>query len=370
MVNTTKPIGVGIIGLSAKGGWAATAHVEALRAMPDRFAIKALSASTPDSAKAAGGAYGIDFTTDDSASLVAHPEVDLVIVTVKVPHHRELVAHAIEGGKPVYCEWPLGCDLEESSAIAAIAEARGVRSFVGLQGRSAPAVRYLRDLIAQGYVGDVISSTVIGSGGFPWGGVAMANMAYVLDDTTGATMLSIPFGHMLDAFTWALGGFSRLHASLATRHVSVGLIDSEDVVSATAPDQIVVGGILEGGGVVSFHYRGGDAPEQNFRWEICGTKGMLIVEGDSGHLQYGHVRLRGRQGADPLASLPVPAEYRRMPTDPSGYADAVAHAYRAVHDDLTTGLSTVPSFTDAVETHRLLDRIERAADWTRRGVTE
>lgn len=370
MGTAIKPLGVGIIGLSAKGGWAATAHVEALRAMPDRFAIKGLSASTADSAKAAGEVYGIDFTTDDPARLASHPDVDLVVVTVKVPHHKELVAHALNQGKAVYCEWPLGRDLEDAADIADAAKARGVRTFVGLQGRSAPVVGYLRDLVSQGYVGDVISSSVMGAGGFPWGGVAMAGMAYVLDNKTGATMLSIPFGHMLDAFTWVLGDFAHLHATLATHYVSVGLVDSEDVVSATAPDQIVVGGLLKGGGVVSLHYRGGDAPEHNFRWEINGTKGVLVVEGASGHLQYGHVRLRGRQGTSPLAELAVPVEYRRVATDPAGYSDAVAHAYRAVHDDLTSGSLTVPTFADAIITHRLLDRIERAADWNRRGEIE
>ncbi|WP_394439031.1 Gfo/Idh/MocA family protein [Sphingobium naphthae] len=366
MPATSTPLGVGIVGLSAKGGWAAISHLAALRAMPDRFVIKGLSASTADSAKAAGEAYGIGFASADPAELVARPDVDLMVVTVKVPHHAELVAHALGRGKAVYCEWPLGKDLEQAGAMAAGAQTRGVPAFAGLQGRSAPALRYLRDLIGQGYVGEVISSNVIGSGGFPWGGASMANMAYVLDDTTGATMLSIPFGHMIDLFTWVLGDFSRLHASLATGYRSVDLIDGEGAVEATAPDQVVVGGTLDGGAVVALQYRGGDAPAGAFRWEINGRKGDLIVEGDTGHLQYGHVRIQGRRGGEALGPLSVPTAYRLVGTDPTGYSDAVAHAYRAVHEDLVAGFSTAPTFADAFQTHRLLDRIERAADWNRR----
>ncbi|MAC57074.1 MAG: oxidoreductase [Novosphingobium sp.] len=369
MSGTTAPLGVGIIGLSARGGWAAKAHLEALRAMPDRFSIRALSASTAESAGAAGAAYGIAFATDDPAKLAAQPGIDLVIVTVKVPHHGELVTHAFRQGKAVYCEWPLGRDLEEGRAIASSAREQGVSAFVGLQGRSAPAIRYLRDLVRQGYVGEVISSNVIGAGGFPWGGVAMAGMAYVLDDLSGATMLSIPFGHMIDMFTWVLGDFSRLHASLATRFPTARLVDREGSVTATAPDQIAVGGILDSGAVVALQYRGGDMPKCGFRWEINGKDGVLIVEGDSGHLQYGHVRISGCQGTGPIEDLPVPAQYRLLHTDPSGYSDAVAHAYRAVHEDLTTGSSTAPTFDDAVKTHHLLDRIERTADWNRRSST-
>ena len=46
------------------------------------------------------------------------PEVDLVVVTVKVPHHRELVPSALEAGKHVYCEWPLGNGLAEARKLA------------------------------------------------------------------------------------------------------------------------------------------------------------------------------------------------------------------------------------------------------------
>jgi len=365
MTNVSEMIGVGIVGLSADGGWASLAHVPALRAMPERFAIKALSASSAVSAAAAGIAHEVPYATSDPALLAARDDVDLVVVTVKVPHHRELVAHALANGKSVYCEWPLGRDLVEADAMTASAVERGVQTFVGLQARSAPALRYLRDLVADGYVGTILSTSVVGAGGFPWGGAATTGTAYVLDGATGATMLSIPFGHMIDAFTWVLGGFDHLNATLALKYPDVALIDGDRSVTATAPDHVAVSGTLANGAIASLFYHGGDSPTAGFRWEIRGTAGTVLVEGDSGHLQYGHIRLSGRQVDAPLADLPVPDAYRRVDTNAAGYGDAVAHAYRAVHDDLTKGMKSVPSFADAVETHRLLDRIELAAEWSR-----
>lgn len=365
MQNGRRPLGIGIIGLSAEGGWAALAHVPALRAMPDLFAITGLCASTAPRGEAAARAHGVPFSTDDPGALARRPDVDLLAVTVKVPHHRELVAEALAAGKSVYCEWPLGKDREEAGAMAAAASDAGASAFVGLQARSAPALRYLRDLIGQGQIGEVLSTSVVGAGGFPWGGVATTGTAYALDQTTGATMLSIPFGHMIDSFTQTLGGFERLNATLATRYRRVRLLDAEEGALASGPDQIAVSGMLENGAVASLHYRGGDSPAGGFRWEITGTEGTLLLEGATGHLQYCHVRLRGCRGEAPLEELSVPADYHRVSIDPTGYAHAVAHAYRAVHDDLTTGTSSAPTFADAVETHCLLDRIERAAEWNR-----
>lgn len=356
-----RPISVGIIGLSADGGWASLAHVPALRAMPEHFRIGGLCASTPPRAEAAARAHEVPFWTHNPAELARHPDVDLVAVTVKVPHHAQLVQSALAVGKAVYCEWPLARDTGEAAAMAAAAASAGSRPFVGLQGRAAPALVHLRELLAGGFVGEPVSTCVVGAGGFPWGGMATKSMAYALDRATGATMLTIPFGHMIDTFTWILGGFEALNATLLTRFEQTRLLDADGEAAATGPDQIAVNGRLESGAVASLHYYGGDAPGAGFRWEIIGTLGSLVVEGATGHLQYGHVSVKGRRGDAPLQDLAVPADHHRVGIDPESYGHAVAHAYRKVHDDLTTGTRTAPTFADAIATHELLDRIGRAS---------
>ena len=133
-------IGVGIIGVSPVRGWAATAHIPALRALPN-YEIRALSASTAGSARAAGEAFGVNAVFSDHERMVAQPDIQLVAVTVKAPHHRELVSAALATGKAVYCEWPLGRDLDDARAMAALAAEQGVRTIVGLQARQAPGDR-------------------------------------------------------------------------------------------------------------------------------------------------------------------------------------------------------------------------------------
>src|SRR4051794_21807339 len=105
-------LGVGIIGVNPVRGWAATAHIPALRALPN-YEIRALGAHNPESAHAAGELFEVAAVFSDHQQLVTQPEIDLVAVTVKVPHHRQLVAAALDAGKAVYCEWPLGRDLDD-----------------------------------------------------------------------------------------------------------------------------------------------------------------------------------------------------------------------------------------------------------------
>src|SRR5205823_9563568 len=154
-------LGVGIIGVSPARGWAATAHIPALRALPN-YEIRALSSHSAESARAAGKVFGVGAVFTDHKQLVTRPDIDLVAVTVKVPHHRELVSTALAAGKAVYCEWPLGSDLDDARAMTALATKQGVRTVVGLQARQAPVIEFVQKLLRDGYVGEVLSTTMVG----------------------------------------------------------------------------------------------------------------------------------------------------------------------------------------------------------------
>src|SRR5260370_3709980 len=144
-------LGVGIIGVSPIRGWASTAHIPALQALPN-YEIRALSAHNAQSARAIGEAFGVSAVYSDHVELVSQPDIDVVVVTVKVPHHRGLVSAALAAGKAVYCEWPLGRDLEDARAMAALAGERGVRTVAGLQARHAPAIQVVQQLLLEAYV--------------------------------------------------------------------------------------------------------------------------------------------------------------------------------------------------------------------------
>src|SRR3546814_20345515 len=103
---------VGVIGANLQGSWGASAHLPALAAL-DELETVAVATSHMESAKATAARYGVAHAFDDPRKLAEHPDVDVVSVCVRVPAHRELVMLALEAGKHVYCEWPLGRDTDE-----------------------------------------------------------------------------------------------------------------------------------------------------------------------------------------------------------------------------------------------------------------
>jgi predicted dehydrogenase len=352
-------IGVGIVGLSARDGWAARAHVPALEAL-DGIELRGLTTSSAASGRAAAEAHGVP-AYGSVGELAAAADIDLVVVAVKVPRHRELVLPALQAAVPVLSEWPLAVDLPEAEELELAGLA--TRTFVGLQGRMLPTFQWLAGLVADGYVGRVLSATVVAAS-LGWGDPTTERARYTLDRNNGATLLTIAFGHMIDAVSLVVGELEDVVATTATRRPHVPQTGSDKLVPMTAEDQIAVSGALPNGAVLSAHHRGG-AAEAGFSLQIEGTEGRLEVAAPN-HPHITPVTVRGARGRAPLAPLELPEghdDFRDLAGTP---LHAMLHAYGTIRDDLLEGTTRAPDFAHAVRRHRLLDAVQRSAATGRR----
>jgi len=358
---TNGKIRVGIVGASATRGFASLAHIPALRALPE-FEIAAVCTTRQESAEAAARHYGVPLAFANPEELARHPEIDLVTVSVKVPDHFPPVMAAIDAGKHVYCEWPLGRDTAEAARMLEAAEQKGVRHVVGLQGQAAPAINYAKDLIAQGYVGRVLCATMIACAP-NWG--ASIDRAYQADRANGANLMTITGGHTIDALCHCLGEFRELTAFVVSQRDRIALEGTGEIVAKTSPDQLVVNGVVEDGAVVSFQVRGGMARGTAFLFEIHGDEGDLVLAALSrDSMQRQELKLQGARGkGGALAELPVPGKYRWMPEGmPLGSPYNVGQVYAKLAESIRNGKPASPGFDAAVTRHRLLDAIVRAAE--------
>lgn len=198
-------IGVAVFGASPlNSGWAVRAHIPAIQALP-HFALRAVGTSRQAPADAAANAFGVPAFADIRA-LLAHPGVGLVVVAVTVPHHHALISAALDAGKMILSDWPLGTGAGEAEDVALRANRVGVRTTINLQPRSAPAVLHARALVANGCVGEVLATTLVGSC-IAWAGDVDPAHAYLVGGAQGTTVLSVPTLHTLDAVHYVLGEF-------------------------------------------------------------------------------------------------------------------------------------------------------------------
>jgi len=355
-----ETIRVGLVGANAHtGSWGARSHVPALHALPD-YELTAICTAHEETAREAAATFGAKLAFADYHALVAQPEIDLVAVNVRVPFHREIVLAALNAGKDVFCEWPLGANLAEAEEMTALARQRGVRTLIGLQGRSDPTFLYLRELIADGYVGRVLtcSMAVIGSGGV----ARPASRVWAADRANGVGTLAIQGGHTLDTFCFSVGEFAELAASVGTQLREWPISDSGASVAVTSPDTVLLHGKLAGGAAVSAQIVSVPFHGSGARLEIYGSEGSLFLSSHGG-FNIGPSTLAGAKGDAPPAKMTAPERFTLVPEGtPAGTAFNVAQAYVRYADCVRTGERIDADFDLAVQRHRLLDAIQRSSD--------
>src|SRR5258705_7514469 len=359
-VQMADKIRVGIVGATVTqggSGWGQNAHIPALKALPN-YELKAVCTSHEDTAKASAAAFGAERGFHRFSDMAAHPDVDLIAVCVRVPGHRELVMAGLQAGKPVFCEWPLGANLAEAEEMAGLARQRSLPTVVGLQGRSDPAILYARDLIQQGYIGEVLTANLntvtqaqLQRGpGRIWQGVR----------ANGANTLTIAGGHAIDAMCAVLGEFAEISARVSTRIPEWRTMEGKPV-PVDAPDSINIVGRMASGAEVSVNVAAVPSNPGGNRLEIYGREGALVIRAN-GALSLGPNQMHAGKGKEAMAPMPVPAKYRVVPeSTPAGQSYNVAQAYARAADALRGGGPFDVDLNLAVQRHKLIDAIERSS---------
>jgi hypothetical protein len=144
-----KEIRVGIVGADARASWAKVSHVPAIKGLPG-LKLVAVATRNERSAREATEAFGADRWFSDPFAMLRDDRIDVVTIAVKVPAHRALVLAALDAGKAVYCEAPLGRTVAETEEMASAVGS--LPTAIGLQGRLNPAVRRAAQLLCDGVI--------------------------------------------------------------------------------------------------------------------------------------------------------------------------------------------------------------------------
>lgn len=351
---------VGIIGANVNYGWGSRAHLPALQAMPE-FELAAVCTAHEETAKATAQKFGARLAFHDHREMLRRPDIDAVAVVVRVPLHHRLTMDALAAAKHVFTEWPLGANLKEAQEMADLAKAKGVQTMVGMQARGAPIYLRLKELVEEGYVGEVVSSQLrqFGAGGL----TRTSDRTWQRDVKLGANTLTIAFGHAIDAVCFCLGEFQEVSAVVSTQVSQWHETDTNRMVDVTSPDNILVSGRLTSGAVVSAHVASIPAHGSGLRLEVYGREGTLVVTSE-GAAQTGELRLLGAKRGEPaLQELVIPDRLQWVPKGvPQGAPFNVAQIWHRFAEAIRTGKRAEPDFDTAVVRHKLLDAIQRASD--------
>lgn len=340
------PLRLAIAGANAERGWARDAHLPALSTLPG-YCLHAVSGRDQAMADGAAAAWGAAKAYGDSLAMVRDGEIDVVAVTCKVPEHRAIVLAALEAGKHVYCEWPLGRDLAEAKEMAAAARKAGTHVAIGLQGANNETVHEAATRVASGAIGAPTNLRAL-SATAGWGRIAPPFYAYLQDRRNGATLATIAGGHTLAMVEAMAGPYVEVSARTTILTPEVEIAGTGERVARTCADHMIVTGLHATGCVSVVEIVAGE-PAMGLRCELRGTQGRL---GLAGH----------HPGGYQCAALHFEEESPAAPAGLPAQAINVAQLYAGLERDIRNGSRTVPDFARAVSLARLLDAIDRAAD--------
>ena len=359
---------LGFIGANIHSHWASSSHFPALAAHPD-VELTAVCTTNPRSAEESRKALGARLAFSDYNDMVKSPEIDAVSVVVRAPSHYAPTMAALAAGKPVYTEWPLGITTKEAEDMAGLAKDKGLVTAIGLQSRVNPALLYMKELIGGGYLGEMLTAHVIAirAGALE----RAADRMWFRDETMGATPLTIMTSHITDALRFVAGDFAELGAQVTAQVKQWREAETGKMLDVTAPDNIMVHGLLKNGAAASV--RVGTVPwaPSGYRMEIYGTKGTLVASSkvSSNHGEQDEMmRLAGAQGTKKLQDITVPERFTFLPPQfPRGTPFPIGQMYALFARGVRAGKNPpeLPGFDTALDMHRLLDVIRRAAELPR-----
>jgi predicted dehydrogenase len=147
---TADRVRVAVVGT---GHWAQVAHIPGWLRDP-RAELVALADVSETALATASSMFSVPRAVTDYRELVDAPDIDVIDVATGNWPHFQISMDALRAGKHVLCEKPVHADYRQTRAAARLAAERGLRTKLGFTFRYAPAIKYARDLIDSGFVGE------------------------------------------------------------------------------------------------------------------------------------------------------------------------------------------------------------------------
>ncbi|MDR2232547.1 MAG: inositol 2-dehydrogenase [Tannerella sp.] len=98
--------------------------------------------------------YNIPFVSENHSDIINHKDVEAVAICSPTDTHAAYIVEAARAGKHIFCEKPVDLSLEVIRQSIDEVEKAGVKLMVGFNRRFDPNFKKVRDMVAEGRIGD------------------------------------------------------------------------------------------------------------------------------------------------------------------------------------------------------------------------
>ncbi len=338
-------IGVAVVGT----GFGARCQMPAFQAHPDTK-IVAVASHSLDRARIAAQTFGVPCFTDNYREAIIRPDVDLVSI-VTPPHlHAPIALAALRAGKHVICEKPFAMNEREARSMVEAARKAKRVGLIDHEFRYLPERLRLRELVDDGWLGEVERIAFVDSTGWMAAG-GEYRFGWQSQAKCGGGILGALGSHAIDFCRTIAGEVREVDAHLSTmvkqqprRQGPAGIVDADDNASVR---------LVHTGGAIAVIELCATAAAATSAIIVSGSKGVLRIDGDQ---LFG---IRHGQGAIPVTTPSrvrkkfPPGSHRLVTTFFAFIGEAIA----AVRGER----STAPTFVDGLRVQAVIDAAHRSA---------
>jgi predicted dehydrogenase len=291
----TGPVGLGIVG----AGTISSEYLSNLTRFPDAMVV-AIGDALPDVARAKAAEHGVALA-GDAATVLDHPDVEIVVNLTVPAAHAEIALRAIAAGKHVWNEKPLALDRAAAAVVLEAAAAAGVRVGCAPDTFLGDGLQAVRRLLDEGAIGRPLTALALMQSPGPdaW----HPNPAFLFQKGAGPLFDIGPYS--LTALVQTFGAVARVGALASTaravRVIGAGPRKGEPF-DVTAPSHVAA--LLEfvdgGSAQVVFSF---DSGFPRTLLEVNGTDGTLIAPDPNRFDGEISIRRGGAPAGEPVASM-------------------------------------------------------------------
>ena len=351
-------IGIGLVG----GGYMGKAHAVAMASVGAVFdtalrpRLEMIAAGSPSSAERYRAAYGFARAAPDWQALVADPGVEAVVIAAPQVTHCAIAEAAFAAGKPVFCEKPLGASLADAEAMVAAAQGAGLANMVGFNYVRTPTTQFVRQLLAEGAIGD--ATWFRGEHTEDFFADPEAQATWRCKGRAAGCMGDLA-PHMINCALALIGPVASLSAQIETAHATRPGPDGPVTVDNDDHGQMMVRFASGALGHLYFS-RVATGRKMGYAYEIHGTKGAIRFDQEDQNAVWLY-RAEGPEatrGFTKILTGPAHPDYLPFCQGPghgTGYQDQIIIEARDFLRAIETGDPVWPTFRDGLAVARVID---------------
>lgn len=268
-------IRAGIIGAS----FAKAAYLPALKHIDD-VEVVAVASARLESAQSAADQFDVPHAYDDWQAMLDNHELDLVGIATPTIYHAPMALAALKAGANVCCEKPMAMNAAESREMLETAESLGRVHIIGHELRFNPNRKKIRQLIADGFIGDVRHVNIVNISP-TWGDPASrpAGDWWSLD-AMGGGRLGANGSHQIDLLRFWLGDIDSISGQVAVMVPDRVDKNTGEPWTATADDQASFTAQMKNGALASVFMSGAARHNMGNHVQIFGSEGTILLSND------------------------------------------------------------------------------------------